>query len=426
MDPAFDDVRKDYHSSRTLANQMLEGSYEDRRVVGANGLGYLLNDKSPKYENGEPVYLKDKAQQQMEFYRDGKLAGNAAQRRRYLNDVQNGYTKKLGYENADGSMAPPHAYDIEQCLQKSIERAEKYCSDLEKLKLAAQEMLNAMNEARLGGREGSDQYKAMYDALEKVTRLSSDNTPSEVEQALDDVRSTAGDYKQKIDDLGIFAKFRQKGKDRYGFATGLEEFGRDKLIAFSGTSHLRLDLNEKVKDQLNRAKMNQLAYDAKQLKQVVQEKQPQEAALRQQAEREYLETVKAAEESLSGMGKGIKKPEGGLWEEKLDAFVKVATAKEIERRGGLKEGETILTVQKQLFGEKETRDAMTQMVKDYGGKKLIELAGKKEFGNLLKTYQEKRKTVNKEAPEKKANQLEKVEEPRKRSKSVTQKMDKHN
>jgi hypothetical protein len=143
---------------------------------------------------------------------------------------------------------------------------------------------------------------------------------------------------------------------------------------------------------------NEIKYSIKLAKQELQKKNA-----------EYLKDAKKAEQTLSGMGMGIKNPEGKLWEEKMDAFVKVVTAKEIERRGGLKEGETIKTVQKQLFGEKEARDALTQMAKEHTGGELIALAGKQEFGKTLKAYQEKM-AANKEQPDKKAPEGEKKKE----------------
>ena len=454
VDPAFDDMKKDYNTSRILANQKLLDTEEEKLRMGTSSLCRTLGIASPRYENGASVFDYDKAQQQKEFYREGKIAENAAQRRAYLNEMQRGYSVKIGDVNPDGSFAPPHPYDITTRLEKSVAKVEEYQSSLEQLKQQAQEKLDAMDEAKLGGRSGSDEYKAMYDSLKKVTQLNGNNTPTEVEQAIANIQYTAEDYKDKIESQGIFARFRQKGKDRYEFATGLENFGKEKFSEFSEISLGNLAKNEKIDDQLMRASDNQLKYAAKLAKeelekQAAQEKKvenaPKQAAQEKKAENapakeqqvaqdkvaEYLKSAKEAEKALSGMGKGIQKPEGQLWEEKMEAFVKVATAKEIERRGGLKEGETIQTVQKQLFGEKEARDTMTQMLQDYTGEQLLTLAGKQELGKTFKAYQEK-KAANKEQPEKKGpegekknekqqekpKKLEKVEPQRKRSNSV--------
>ena len=400
VDVAFEDMKKDYHSSKLLANQMLVGSEANQAFRGATRLGVLLEEKSPVLENGERMYFKNREQQELEFYRDGKVAGSAAERRHYLQDVQNSFGTGLESIDTYGSTTAPESDKIDELLKKNADKARNYCSDLEDLKYEAQTKLNAMNEAKLGGREGSDQYVAIYDALEAVTRLNASNTPAEVEQAIENVRSTAGDYQKKIEEQGIFARFQQKGKDRYDFAAEVEQFGNDKILEFSEKSQGKLAMNERLEDQINRALDNQLAFALKQAKEVVQEKEAQQVekaseAAQKEAE-EYLKSAKDAEKALSGMEKGIEKPAGHLWEEKMDAFVKVATAKEIERRGGLKEGETIQTVQKELFGEKEARDAMTQMMKEYDGKHLITLAGKQEIGKTLKAYQEKQKSLGKE------------------------------
>ena len=471
VDPAFENVKSDYHSSRILANQILAGGEDDRRIQGTGALCYLLEDASPKYKNGETVFANDKEKQQLEFYENGKIAGSAAQRRRYLNDAQSGYTVKLGDVREDGSIEPPKSDDISERLQKSSDRAINYNDSIVQLKQAAQSKLDEMNTEGLGGRNGSDQYKAMYDSLEAVTKLNAGNTPAEVEQAVENVRLSAEKYKDKID-AQLFAKIRQKGKNRYNFADGLEKFAKDSILNLSEQSTGNLALNEKISDQISHAASNLAEYQEKQARPeglVVDEKllndvdkavenlkeaqnakvqndvdkavenlqNPQNANVldgidnavenlekvqnanilddidkvvenlehqREKKEAAFMKKAEEAEKALNAMGPGLYKPDGSLWEEKMDAFIKVATAKEIERRGGLAAGETHHTITKELFGRQEQRNAVFNMLKKNDGATLNQIAASPDLKQKLEPQMNLQKNKKQEGPKPEKNE----------------------
>ena len=454
VDPAYNDVKKDYHSSRILANQILQGGEVDMRARGTKTLCFALNEASPRTKTLSTIFEENKAKQQSEFYENGKIAGSAGDRRRYLHDAQINASINLGEEREDGSIEPPKQEEISERLQKSSEKAQAYREKLEQIKEEAQANLDAMNEDRLGGRSGSDQYKAMYDSLEAVTKLNTNNTPGEIGQALDSMRISAKKYMDKIDGQ-LLANIRPKGKNRYNFANDLESFARDAALDMCDRSAGNLALNEKLNDQINHAAENlenyqmklarpeglfvdekvldsvdkaaenlKKAQNAKVLNDIenavenlknpqaqneklmndidhavenLKDLQAQNKNLindvdkavenlenqREKKEAAFMKKAKDAEKALNAMGPGLYKEDGALWEEKMDAFVKVATAKEIERRGGLAAGETHHTVTKERFGTQAQRSAVFDMLKKNDGATLNQMAASPDLKQKL-------------------------------------------
>jgi hypothetical protein len=421
VDPAFDEVKKDYHASRILANQILAGGEDDVRVQATTALCTFLSDYSPRYETGEFVFTKDKEDQQVEFYDKGKIAGSAAERRRYLDDAQLGYTVKLGDENKDGSIKPLEQDDVTERLQKGSDKTLAYYQNLNLIKEQAREKLDAMKEARLGGRSGSDQYKAMYDSLEALTKLNANNTPGEIGQALENVRLSTQKYIDKIDDQ-IFANIREKGKNRYSFANELHDFASEQILNMSQKVNGRLAEDEKLIDQINRAVVNLEEYQARQARPegpAVDEQLLNHVGnavenpkkLNAQKEADFLQKAKESEKVLNKMGPGLYKPEGRLWEEKMQAFVNVATAKEIERRGGLAAGETHHSVMKELFGKQEQREVVFDLLKKCDGPALMKVAESPKLKQKLEQRMGVKKNPKQDAPQPE----EKVEEIKRRN-----------
>jgi hypothetical protein len=104
----------------------------------------------------------------------------------------------------------------------------------------------------------------MYDALQKVSGLSIENTPLEVEQSLKDLKDSAEKYKEKIDDQ-TFANFRTKGKNRYEMAEKLINIMGHEYNVMHVQSHGDLDPDVKLGTQINHAAENLDEYKQKQV-----------------------------------------------------------------------------------------------------------------------------------------------------------------
>ena len=149
-------------------------------------------------------------------------------------------------------------------LQKSLDNTENYYATMLKISFEASERLKEMDGAGIGGRNGSDEFKAMYDALQKVSGLSIENTPLEVEQSLKDLKDSAEKYKEKIDDQ-TFANFRTKGKNRYEMAEKLINIMGHEYNVMHVQSHGDLDPDVKLGTQINHAAENLDEYKRKQV-----------------------------------------------------------------------------------------------------------------------------------------------------------------
>ena len=101
--------------------------------------------------------------------------------------------------------------------------------------------------------------------------------------------------------------------------------------------------------------------------------------------KDFFEKARIAEEKLSKEPVGLNK-DGVLNEEKLQAFITVATANVIKRRNGLKNNQTPASVQKELFGDKESADAIIYIAEKYSGEQMADIANKYFFETDFDTY----------------------------------------
>lgn len=310
IDPVYQDVRKDYHCSKIIANQILDGTELDRRIKGALTMKNVFLLDSPKYDTGEEVYQADVTRYTNEFIKEGKIGKNAAERERMLGEVQDGFSKSMhecGVCSGGGMLITPSTYDMAKRLQASVDSAIGYCEIVETLRFNATAKLKEMNDKGIGGRDGSDEFKAMYDALEKVTKLSIDSTPNQVEQVMKDLRERSEDYKDKIDDqrIGVikFANVRQKGQNRYNMAVGLIDMAKKEYNRLHVMSHEELDPDENIGKQIQRAIENREAYKDK----LAQNQAQQNAPVNQQNAPENKEAHRKLDaKEIKGMLKGDK------------------------------------------------------------------------------------------------------------------------
>ncbi|MBR6157964.1 MAG: Fic family protein [Lachnospiraceae bacterium] len=267
VEPEYDDIKTDYRASRSLATQILTGSDADRRSQATLTLKNILNNKSPEHESGMTLFGWDLLKQTEDFFKNGKIGKNAAERQYLLNVGQNGLTpstKDFGITYKYGKI--PVTFDPKAAgkrIQKSLDHVWEYYNDLQDVRMQASQKLEQMKGNNYGGRNGSDEYKAMYDALEKVTKLSVDSTPNQIEQAMTDLKDTATAYTKKIDKQ-LLANIRSKGKARYQMANDLIEMAQDASENLQGISLEDLTQDEKLTVQMSRAENNVEMYKQKQ------------------------------------------------------------------------------------------------------------------------------------------------------------------
>ncbi|MBP3295781.1 MAG: hypothetical protein J6M27_04300 [Lachnospiraceae bacterium] len=257
VEPVYQDMAKDYHASRILANRMLKGSAVEDQLSAERMLLTGIGNSSIKYTNGEEVFAHDTRVFHEEYIRKGGFGNTPAERRRYLMDGISGFTNTLAIEFGNGKSESDPGYDIRPSavaknLQESVDSTENYIQSLQEIKSAAAKKLKEMDaDKKLGGRSGSDEYRAIYTALESIATLGNKNTPFEVENAIANVRYAAQNYQEKID-RQRFAGILSKGVSRYNTALDLAEMAGEWNNTMQAISHGRLDGNENLDDQMFR------------------------------------------------------------------------------------------------------------------------------------------------------------------------------
>ncbi|MBO6297316.1 MAG: Fic family protein [Lachnospiraceae bacterium] len=267
VDPEYADIKTDHRASKNIATQILTGSEADRRSQATLTLKNILNGKSPEHESGMTLFNFDLIKQTQDFIQNGKIGKNAAEREHLLSVGQNGLTPNMSEFGMKWKyLQIPETTDPAAAgkrIQKSLDHVWEYYNDLQDVRMQASQKLEQMKGNNYGGRNGSDEYKAMYDALEKVTKLSVDSTPNQIEQAMTDLKDTATAYTKKIDKQ-LLANIRSKGKARYQMANDLIEMAQDASENLQGISLEDLTQDEKLTVQMSRAENNVEMYKQKQ------------------------------------------------------------------------------------------------------------------------------------------------------------------
>ncbi len=276
VDPEYADIKTDHRASKNIATQILTGSEADRRSQATLTLKNILNGKSPEHESGMTLFNFDLIKQTQDFIKNGKIGKNAAEREHLLSVGQNGLTPNMSEFGMKWKyLQIPETTDPAAAgkrIQKSLDHTWEYYNSMQDMRVAAAQKLEQMKGKDYGGRSGSDEYKAMFDALEKVTQLSSENTPNQIEQAMIELKDAANAYKDKINGQ-LLANIRSKGKARYQMANDLIEMAQDASDNLGGISTTDLTQHEKISVQMTRAENNLELYKQKQAQRQVQNEQ---------------------------------------------------------------------------------------------------------------------------------------------------------
>ena len=261
VDPMYADLKKDYHASMNIAHQILADGDRDRRIQALTSLKMDLGMQSPKKPSGIEWFFDDYEDQKNTFLKSGKIGNNYSEREHMLAVSQKAYDpsmKDYGLKrdrnnnmvSVAGRENPQQMQ--EEMLQKSLNKAMDYYGNMEQIRFNASQKLQEMKGAGIGGRSGSDEFKAMYDALENVTKLSIESTPAQVENALRNLCDKSEDYKKKIDGQ-MLSNIRQKGKNRYNMANDLMQLAEKEYDKMQDTSLKYMDPNEKIGKQMDYA-----------------------------------------------------------------------------------------------------------------------------------------------------------------------------
>ena len=251
----FDDIKTDYHSSRVIANNILQESKQGVRVSGAmvirSGLGMI----SKKYENGVDVFNWDFEEQRKEFLRTSKIGKNEAELTRHTDFTYTSAFTEYGAVLDHGNVVELNDFDVRRCLERSKEVTERYHEEFQKIRFAAEQKLADLKELKEYKRSNSKEFDAMYEALSTLSKMVGNNTPTEVEQAIRDLRNASQDYIDKIDNQ-FFKKGNENGQSRYDTAGALVQFADTQTLRLTSLSKDTMALDEGIFDQMESAYEN--------------------------------------------------------------------------------------------------------------------------------------------------------------------------
>ncbi len=260
VDPAYADMYLDVHASQMIANQILTGGEMDLRMQAASTLKGFYSMALPYEINVK--YVTDSAKEGEIIIQRGNFGKNASERAHMIALAQAGFATSpveygMTWNAVDGiETKTKRGGSIKEGLEHSFRKIDGYYSNVKSICFDASEKLRIMDRDELGGRDGSDQYKAMCDALKKVTELSSENTPLQVDEALRNLGDKAEAYKEKID--------KQREQNRYQMAESLIEFSKNNCGNLAKQSVSMLDPDEKIGAQRERAINNLEQHEKKQ------------------------------------------------------------------------------------------------------------------------------------------------------------------
>lgn len=256
VDTAYEDIKKDYKASVIIARQILDQEETDRRIQAQVVMKNRIAMNSPLKMEGLEWYFADVKEQTDEFIKNGKTGKNPSERDHLLQVAQKNTNISVADYGMKWELGKPVVVTmpgkVQDELRKSLDKSMEYYEGLERFRFEASKKLKEMDGKDIGGRDGSDEFKAMYDALKNATKLSADSTPAQVENAMKELHDKAEDYKKKIDGQTL-ANIRQKGKNRYNMANDLIQTAGAVYNEMQDLSLFRLDPNEKIGIQMDRA-----------------------------------------------------------------------------------------------------------------------------------------------------------------------------
>ena len=286
VDPAYADIKKDYNASMTIANQILSGGERDLRIQAETVFKSRFAMNSPRKTQSLEWWFADIIEQTEDIKKTGKIGKSKkdsikigetySEREHLLMVTQKGSSLKVDDYGMKWEFDKPVVVSepgkVQKGLQKSLDITMEYYGNMEMIRFNASQKLDEMKGAGIGGRSGSDEFKAMYDALENVTKLSIESTPAQVEHALKELKDKSEDYKKKIDGQAL-ANIRQKGKNRYNMSNDLIQFAGQAWDDMQNASLTYLDPNEKIGKQMDHAMEVLDEYKAKQAQRQAQAQQ---------------------------------------------------------------------------------------------------------------------------------------------------------
>ena len=267
VDPAYADIKTDYLASTIIANDMIKDNESSKIISGSQNIKMFLMQNSLRYEDGTELFIDQLNKANKDFLKDGKILPNLAQRERFLKDSNDGVKTSLYSDygsvvDGNGVPTPPDPAMVMSRLEKSAQRTMTYYATFEEYRFRAWENLRKMDR-EMGGAKGSDEYKAMYQALKDVSEMGYEDSPSSVQRKLATLRDAAHDYKDKKDHQ-TFANILGQGKARYDLAGELETLADANYNTLLNMSQGELSMTERIRVQVDRANENYANYQLKQ------------------------------------------------------------------------------------------------------------------------------------------------------------------
>ena len=316
VDPALEPIRTDYVASMRIANAKVDNTELGKIFNSARDIEPILG-----FRLGENEFLSLSVGERDKFLRGSTDGLSRQQRIQYAKkgNVLATSLKDYGAEYDDISKkvtSPPQDDKVMATLKKNAKKTEKYADDFTDMKNRAAEMLERLEALKRAkptatafNKDGQITYKGengetvdpkkcnsqsfmnMYNALQDVAKLSKDNTPAEVGDALYRLGSSAEAYQDSLKNQ-TFSAWSGNGKRRKNLSNELVTFAEshEKTLLNSAGA---MCPDETIRFQSDRANNNLHNFE---MWIAAKQQQRQEQEQRQKQQQAFAGAKKAIEE----------------------------------------------------------------------------------------------------------------------------------
>nr|MCR5638029.1 hypothetical protein [Lachnospiraceae bacterium] len=287
-DAVFDDLKKDYKVSIHLADDMLV----DNRHVLLNSIGTAFRSQIVMQADLDERIIEESEKYAKKALTNVKVGRDANEREMFLKtiteDVPLSWSNDCGIKESKNVYTVTDEEKASNYLEKRADKYGKYVKLFSDFNELAKNTFEELKSEKIGGRSGSEEFKAFYDAVEKVQKINYSNDVYDIKKSYKELEEAAKAYKDKIDDQ-FFKKGSGKGRGRYSAAKTMLKEVRQYITDMDKLSDREFEVGYSLEEIFsNAAKAKKDIYTKKAVK------------LLDEAEREYLEqkAQKEAENNL--------------------------------------------------------------------------------------------------------------------------------
>ncbi|MBE5910462.1 hypothetical protein [Pseudobutyrivibrio sp.] len=247
LNHSYDLLRHDHIFAKRMANRLIEGSEVNKNLLA---LGQLYNDC--QIEKNYPNEFK---QIRDNFLKNTKDGLTNAQRlsywkngREHFSDIDKAFGVQNYLGNRDGSL--PELVDTIKTIRLEEKTLNDYTEKFYGIQAAATTQLQQLSTLAAGRTNNSQAFNNMLTALQRVTQLTTNDSPNKMSEAFLNLGAASKAYEDKIN-AQYFAAIRDNGQMRKAMSAVLQRFASKSYKTIMALPE-NIEINESVIAQLNK------------------------------------------------------------------------------------------------------------------------------------------------------------------------------